>query len=73
MRQKTGPQTPATDRVIKDIRRATRKHIRPKRKSALCWKACAVRSRLPLCAAVKALLRASITIVRLVPDGPGCI
>jgi transposase len=26
MRQKTGPQTPATDRVIKDIRRATRKH-----------------------------------------------
>tara|TARA_R110002012_G_C11628435_1_gene609616 strand:+ start:91 stop:465 length:375 start_codon:yes stop_codon:yes gene_type:complete len=26
MRQKTGPQKPAAERVIKDIRRATRKH-----------------------------------------------
>ena len=26
MRQKAGPQKPAAERVIKDIRRATRKH-----------------------------------------------
>lgn len=38
MRQKSGPQVQSAEQVVRDIRRATRKHHAAEDKSGLCWK-----------------------------------
>ena len=60
MRQASKRIPDSAKKTVRDIRRNTRRHIRPKRRSASCWKAFAVRSALPNSAARKASIRTSI-------------
>lgn len=53
MTQKTGPQTSAAEKTIKDIRRATRKHHSSEKKSASCWRACGANTALPRSARIR--------------------
>ena len=41
MSQKPAKPQSTSERLVRDIRRATRKHYRRKKRSALCWMACA--------------------------------
>jgi len=61
MRQKSNSTPVTSEKLVRDIRRATRKHIRPKRRSALFSMACAAKPQLPSFAGAKASPRACIT------------
>jgi transposase len=53
MRQRSGTSKPPAEKVVKDIRRRRASSIRPRRRSASCWKACAARRASPSCAGAK--------------------
>ena len=51
MRQQTRPLKEPAEKVVQDIRRATRKHYSAERRSGSCWKVCVARTALPSCVA----------------------
>ena len=53
MRQQTRPLKEPAEKVVQDIRRATRKHYSAEEKIGSCWKACAARTALPSCVAAR--------------------
>ena len=53
MRQQTRPLKEPAEKVVQDIRRATRKHYSAEEKSGSFWKACAARTALPSCVAAR--------------------
>ena len=44
MRQQTRPSKEPAEKVVQDIRRATRKHYSAEERFGSCWKACAART-----------------------------
>ena len=71
MRQKSGPVKEPAVKVVKDIRRATRRQFSAKRRSAWCWRACAARRASPSCAVVKGSSRICIAAGRKTSLRPG--
>ncbi len=71
MRQKSGPVKEPAEKVVKDIRRATRRQFSAERRSASCWRACAARTASPSCAVVKGSSRICITAGRKTSLRPG--
>ena len=53
MRQQTRASKEPAEKVVQDIRRATRKHYSAEEKSGSFWKACAARTALPSCVAAR--------------------
>ena len=51
----------SAEKTVRDIRRHTRRKYSAEKKSVLYWKACAVKTALPSCAAMKALTRMCTT------------
>ena len=58
MRQQPGTRESSSERLVKNIRRVTRKQYSSEEKSASYWMVCAVSSALPSCAGVRVSPRA---------------
>ena len=83
MRQHSNLAKDTAEKVVKDIRRATRKQYRRRKRSGSFWKACAARTASPSCAAARVsrrtctiagrrtswrLARSAWPVTRLVPQ-----
>ncbi len=63
MRRNTIRQKASAEKVVKDIRRATRRHYGAEDEDPDCfWKGCAARTASPNCVAVRGSTRTSITV-----------
>jgi hypothetical protein len=69
MRQKSVPEKGPATQVVKDIRRATRRHFSAEDKIRIGWRTCAVRRASPNFAVAKGSFRTSITAGRSNRDG----
>jgi len=64
MSQKSDSPKPSSERLVKDIRRVTRKQYSAEKKSALCWTVCAGRAASLNCAAARASPKACLILGR---------
>ncbi len=71
MRQKSGPVKEPAEKVVKEIRRATRRQFSAEEKIRIVLEACAARRASPNCAGARESSRTCITAGRRISSRPG--